>query len=506
MIALLKRLGALRSGRGSASPAAPPPRETREAVLRAEAEASLAAGDWTKVLELTSSKRDLAADVRLLVFRLSAARALKATAVIQEVGLAAAWLPMTVVMRRRIAHDLAAADMPEQAWRVLTADPATVADPRFLQSARAIKQKLTDPRLLAEVDAAIRKAGGEAPPAADYEHGYRESPGLTAQGTAAVHAGPGVPAAHVERLEADLAKFRDGQAKPSKPRVGVYENVFVDGSGQVWSEDGSILISQGAVAPKVSKADVAHIPLALHVSGRAKGLYPWLVEQVPKLSWLLEDGAPKPRLLLGEKGQGYELETLRLVGLDVADVVRGSRPVFVEKLLVAKVGLRSFPRWKRIAPIYDRIVARALTEASADASDRIYVSRSDASQRKMENEAAVEAALTARGFRICVLSETPLAEQIAAMSRAKVIVGAHGSGLAHIAVAQPGAKVIELLPICEGADTQRLNYAHLAIARGLEHHAWAEAQPAAKAPWSVHLDGFLAMLDPVLGEAPRAKA
>ena len=69
----------------------------------------------------------------------------------------------------------------------------------------------------------------------------------------------------------------------------------------------------------------------------------------------------------------------------------------------------------------------------------------DAASRRIQNEPELVAHLTAAGFQSVALSELPLVEQIALFASASHVVGMHGAGLANIAFAPAGARLIEIL-------------------------------------------------------------
>lgn len=64
---------------------------------------------------------------------------------------------------------------------------------------------------------------------------------------------------------------------------------------------------------------------------------------------------------------------------------------------------------------------------------RLYISRADAKRRRIGNEVALEAALTARGFRCVAMSPLPLRSQIELVCGAHTIVAPHGMALALLA-------------------------------------------------------------------------
>lgn len=76
--------------------------------------------------------------------------------------------------------------------------------------------------------------------------------------------------------------------------------------------------------------------------------------------------------------------------------------------------------------------------------DRIYISREDASWRRVANESKLMELLVKKGFKKIVLSNLTLQEQIDIFSSANVIISPNGAGLANLMFCQPGTKIIQL--------------------------------------------------------------
>lgn len=93
----------------------------------------------------------------------------------------------------------------------------------------------------------------------------------------------------------------------------------------------------------------------------------------------------------------------------------------------------------------DRILANAPAPAEPG-PQRVYLSRRRTSMRVMVNEARLERALQARGFRILRPETLSAAEQIAAVRNAEVVVGASGAQMANALFLPPGGRLIEIQP------------------------------------------------------------
>jgi hypothetical protein len=89
----------------------------------------------------------------------------------------------------------------------------------------------------------------------------------------------------------------------------------------------------------------------------------------------------------------------------------------------------------------------------------LYIQRPPHSWRTICNENAVRTWLEERGFQVVRPGEHSLADEIALFSRASVIVGMHGAGLANILFA-PQARLVELVGSYGGPE-------YLSMCRGL---------------------------------------
>ncbi len=126
---------------------------------------------------------------------------------------------------------------------------------------------------------------------------------------------------------------------------------------------------------------------------------------------------------------------------------------------------------------------------------RLYVSRSDATKRRVTNEDEVVALLSQHGFDVIVPSALAYDSQVAAFAGASHVVGPHGAGLANIVFCRPGTRVLEAFHPRYGtaayanlARNGRLDYAALVARDGHSSEAEFNDPTDASGPGSVHLD------------------
>lgn len=97
-----------------------------------------------------------------------------------------------------------------------------------------------------------------------------------------------------------------------------------------------------------------------------------------------------------------------------------------------------------VREVYDKIKNNLMAKATVPAYERIYISRSRVSGRKLLNESAVEKLFISFGFAIVHPQELSAADQVHLFSRAKYIAGSGGSAMHNTLFSHPESKVLIL--------------------------------------------------------------
>jgi capsular polysaccharide biosynthesis protein len=191
----------------------------------------------------------------------------------------------------------------------------------------------------------------------------------------------------------------------------------------------------------------------------------WLFEAVPR--WLLarEHIDADTQLLVPQIGP-VERSALLAAGVpdDRITTVPDRTLLKVPELILVPRGMRGSVQ---ILPSAARAL-RAVAAPVANPCERLFISRSAASRRKIINEEQVSALLQDHGFRSVRTEEMNVQQQIDLFSRAHVVLGLHGAGLANAVFAPAGATLIELQPHLLD-DARVMLYWNMAAACGLRY-------------------------------------
>ena len=189
--------------------------------------------------------------------------------------------------------------------------------------------------------------------------------------------------------------------------------------------------------------------------------YHWLLDVLPRAALLPISEDADVRVLTPAKLTRAQEETLALVGVhEERRYPYVGRHVVADELvfpsLIAPTG--NPPRWA-LEWLRERLVGEPKRH-----DRRIYVSRADASMRRVANESDLIPLLAERGFETLLPGELGLQDQLRAFAEAEVVLGPHGAGLANLC-ASSRATVIEL----QRRDDFRAAYFAQANAQGLEY-------------------------------------
>jgi len=182
--------------------------------------------------------------------------------------------------------------------------------------------------------------------------------------------------------------------------------------------------------------------------------YHWVLDYLPKMQayeYYRRMTGKDPVIVVPRELPRWRVEALEHVGYGLNDCVRWQEgPEYADRLVVPfhrdrtpKPG--SFTpslndcRWLR-----GRVFGN-MERTDADFSSRVYLSRRDASSRRVANESEVERILNERGFESYALREMSFSEGVQLFEQAEAVIGPHGAGFVNLLFADD-VDFLEFLP------------------------------------------------------------
>ncbi|MCC7276318.1 MAG: glycosyltransferase family 61 protein [Alphaproteobacteria bacterium] len=219
------------------------------------------------------------------------------------------------------------------------------------------------------------------------------------------------------------------------------------------------------------------------VLGGARNHFHWLADFLPRLALLAAD----PALAGGAVLVNHDLDAAQGRSLDFVTAALGLRLPALRPVADGIVGVRRVAvpvRATRVAAVrfWDTVLAAAGV-ARVASGRRLFVRRGAVARRRLVDEDAVAATLTASGFDVIDPGTLSFAEQVRTFAAASIIVGTHGAALANILLAPRMARIVELRGAAHTSE-----YRDLARAAGQPYAALRLQEIAGSDPEPLHRD------------------
>jgi capsular polysaccharide biosynthesis protein len=208
------------------------------------------------------------------------------------------------------------------------------------------------------------------------------------------------------------------------------------------------------------------------LSGLSGNVYfHWMVDILPRLELLRQSGIKFDQIdwfLVNSYQAPFQRETLTRLGIPEFKILESDQFPHIQAQQLVVPSFAGHKGW--LQPWAIDTLRRWFLPKSQNSGvnypERIYVSRGDARYRRILNEKEVIETLLPWGFVTVQLETLSFTEQVALFTQAKVIMGAHGSGLTNILFCQPGTQVIEFM----SPHYNRHYYWVISQYLGLEHY------------------------------------
>ena len=175
----------------------------------------------------------------------------------------------------------------------------------------------------------------------------------------------------------------------------------------------------------------------------------WMFDVITRFDLLQRSGLIETidKFVVNASDSSYQAETLDTLGIPQYKLLesRCNLHITADKLIVPSIsydGSGAVSKWK--CEYLKQTFLNEQQPLNTDYSERIYISRQQASYRRIVNDEEVLEYLEKFGFRSVKLETMSIADQAACLAAAKVVVAPHGGGLTNLVFCSPGTKVIEI--------------------------------------------------------------
>ncbi len=240
--------------------------------------------------------------------------------------------------------------------------------------------------------------------------------------------------------------------------------VLPEGRGCVYEGATAVITSENKLARDISTgyAEViisdSKLPPVYYIDGTVaflptqwgeKNYFHWMIDTVIRIYLLQKSTLKIDKYVFDGSDKRFNQETLKALGISPEKIIKSrSYPHIQAKELVvpsftAKQDTLRTTKWG-CKFLRDLFLTPENIEKSSGKPERIYISRKQASWRRVLNEEEVVNLLDKFDFISITLESMSVAEQASYMAAAKVIISPHGAGLTNLVFCSPGTKLIEI--------------------------------------------------------------
>jgi len=197
--------------------------------------------------------------------------------------------------------------------------------------------------------------------------------------------------------------------------------------------------------------------------------YHWMLRILPRIHLYKESGFDIDNIdkfIINRCDRPFIKETIKKLAIPEEKIIESSKLLHVKaRQLIATGYERVNYKWQ--CDFLRQIFLGKGDWVKTDSARRIYISRSDASMKRIINEEEVIEFLKPFGFKPVILSTMSVAEQALLFSEAEMVIGRHGSGLTNLVFCNPGTRVIEFFPY---GSRKSAMYSIISREIGLDHY------------------------------------
>lgn len=208
--------------------------------------------------------------------------------------------------------------------------------------------------------------------------------------------------------------------------------------------------------------ELASSPSAVCLAaGQRTGYWHWWIDVISRV-WSQKHRGSEMAFAFPPPTAPFQAETLALLGIqkDVITIKPGLHQFDAVSINAGITpGSSRFPT-PSAAEFAKWLRAEIGPGQTGDRSRRLFVSRDDATTRRVANEKDLSRLFQERDIEVIRCGDLPLRKQLAAFSEASLVIGPHGSALTNLLFSRTGTKVIELFSSAAALDVS--NYRVLA--------------------------------------------
>jgi Glycosyltransferase 61 len=169
--------------------------------------------------------------------------------------------------------------------------------------------------------------------------------------------------------------------------------------------------------------------------------YHWMLEALARIHLIQQSNIKIDKYVINHRSLPYQLETLRACRIPEDRIIVPDQDFHLKAKQLVVPSYVNLPNAWSCRYVRDLLLNKERIQKNEE-YERIYILRKN--RRRIKNEIEILQVLEDYGFKSISPEAMSVQKQIEVFHSAKIIVGAHGAGLANLVFCDPGTRVIEL--------------------------------------------------------------
>ena len=208
----------------------------------------------------------------------------------------------------------------------------------------------------------------------------------------------------------------------------------------------------------------------IHLWSTTRNYYHWMHDSLKRLYGVLEYMPDDIKFIVPSDLGPVERETLRLLGIDDAQLAQfsGDEIWELDTLFFSTPTSNSGTHWRNADLWLREQILDGYGITPRSAGRRLFISRRGVPRRNLLNEQEVETYLHGLGFETYAVEALPLRAQVELFAEASVIVSTMGASFVNALFSPPGTVIVDMIP----PEMLNLGYVYWEMCEELGHEYW----------------------------------
>ncbi|MBC5773498.1 glycosyltransferase family 61 protein [Pontibacter sp. KCTC 32443] len=194
---------------------------------------------------------------------------------------------------------------------------------------------------------------------------------------------------------------------------------------------------------------IKYVSTVVAAADASNNYFHWMFDVIPRIGWVLHSKSKLQDIkvwFINSRKQPFQNETLNHIGIEKTSTIElDVHDYYVcDNLVIPSLSGLSGNASIRVVNMIRYLFKEWMIESENNSQEPIFISRNNASKRKISNFKELRPVLQDLGVKVIELESMSVSEQVKLFYNTNLIIGVHGAGLSNLVFCKPGSTVVEI--------------------------------------------------------------